>query len=56
MNEDLLKEVDRLSRCCAQRGEKLRLLRESLRETDWQNFLREHPEAEGWFSEDGVAI
>jgi len=37
--------ADELMRC-------LRLLREWMRETDWMQFCREHPEAKNWFEGD----
>ena len=38
----------------AQRGARLQLLREWMRETDWLQFCQAHPEAATWFGEDGV--
>lgn len=54
VHQTLLQEIDRLNACCAQRGARLQVLRESLRDVDWQHFCQDHPEAHRWFDADGV--
>ena len=47
-------ECDRLRRCCVQRGARLQIIRDMMRETDWLHMVSDRPEMEDWFDEDGV--
>ena len=47
-------ELSRLRRCCVQRGARLQILRELIRETDWLLMIEDRPEMADWFDEDGV--
>lgn len=47
-------ELECLRQKAAQRGARLQVLRESMRETDWLHFCQDHPEADSWFDSDGV--
>jgi hypothetical protein len=56
MHQALLKDNEKLRQCCAQRGARLQVLRESMRETDWLHFCQDNPEADKWFDADGVPV
>jgi len=50
------KELSRLRILVSQRGAQLQTLRAYMRETDWQHFCQDNPEADGWFDADGVPV
>ncbi len=35
---------------------RLQILRQAIRETDWQHFCQDNPEADSWFDADGLPI
>lgn len=45
-------ELDHLRELAAQRGARLQILRDAMREVDWYHFLYDHPEAADWFDKD----
>ena len=48
-------ELDRLRRCCVQRGARLKIMRDMMREVDWLHMVSDRPEMADWFDNDGVA-
>lgn len=57
------REIARLEKECheyrilsAQRGARMQVLREAMRDIDWHHFLYDHPEAKHWFDSDGVPV
>lgn len=56
VHQTLLQEINRLNACCAQRGARLQVLRESLSDADWTRFCQDRPEAARWFDADGVPV
>ena len=55
--EDLKKELKEARKLASQRGARLQLLRESMREIDWFHFVAyEHPGANNWFNRDGTPV
>lgn len=51
-----IEELTQLRQCCDQRGARLQILREAMRETDWLHFCDDRPEAHTWFDADGVPV
>ncbi|NCA72010.1 MAG: hypothetical protein EOM91_18415 [Sphingobacteriia bacterium] len=49
-------ELDALRQMASQRGARLQILREWMRETDWLHFCGDHPGADQWFDADGVPV
>jgi hypothetical protein len=49
-------ELARLRILVSQRGAQLQILRAYMRETDWQHFCQDNPEADQWFDADGVPV
>lgn len=56
IQQTLLIENERLRKCCSQRGARLQVLREWMREDSWKAFCFFHPEAREWFDDDGVPV
>ena len=54
VHEQLGEEMALMARKATQRGARLQILREWMRETDWLLFCSDHPEAHNWFDEQGV--
>jgi hypothetical protein len=57
------KEIERLRKCCAQRGARMQIMREWMNGTtkrswhsEWWYFCEERPEARKWFDEHGVPV
>ena len=53
---DLKLAINDLQDKVKQRGKRLQLIRDYVRETDWMQFCRENPDAESWFDSDGVPV
>jgi hypothetical protein len=49
-------ELARLRILVSQRGAQLQILRAYMRDTDWQHFCQDNPEADQWFDADGVPV
>lgn len=61
--KEQINEIERLRKCCTQRGARMQIMREWLDSphgigppTEWWYFCEERPEAKGWFDEDGVVL
>ena len=55
--KDLEKELKKANKLASQRGARLQLLRESMREIDWLHFVTyEQPQAKNWFESNGAPV
>ena len=47
-------ELAALRQVVTQANARLQILRQAMRETDWQHFCQDYPEADNWFDAEGL--